>query len=142
MESSQQSLLKEARKQVAAVFIENLDPSIGQAFDTLSRIFQLDKQVVVKVALYFSKFHCFQELMSSIFTLLVVRGNQECHLRIKQLVEQASPVSMTQVSRCFTSLDFHLWFRIMLRRSLNFAFSLRQLSTSLHMFPRKNKLLQ
>lgn len=44
--------------------MENLDPSVGQAFETLARIFQLEKLTVVRV--YFSSGYKF--LLSSMLS--------------------------------------------------------------------------
>nr|CDS19281.1 phosphatidylinositol 3 and 4 kinase [Echinococcus granulosus] len=81
--STNLSILREAKRQIAQVLIEHLDPSVGQAFETLARIFQLEKLTVVR------------ELTLPLFILLVVKGTQESHLRIKQLVEQSPGLTST-----------------------------------------------
>ncbi|VDK33753.1 unnamed protein product [Taenia asiatica] len=81
--STNLSILREAKQQIAQVLVEHLDPSVGQAFETLARIFQLEKLTIVR------------ELTSPLFILLVVRGTQESHLRIKQLIEQSPGLTST-----------------------------------------------
>ncbi|BHF69185.1 hypothetical protein SprV_0301222800 [Sparganum proliferum] len=73
--SSTLSILRDARKPIAEVLVRHLDPTVSQAFDIVARVFQVEKRLAVR------------ELMAATFTYLVVRGTQESHLRIRQLVE-------------------------------------------------------
>uniref|UniRef100_A0A0X3Q239 Serine/threonine-protein kinase ATR n=1 Tax=Schistocephalus solidus TaxID=70667 RepID=A0A0X3Q239_SCHSO len=68
-------ILRDARKPIAEVLVRHLDPTVSQAFDIVARIFQVEKRLAVR------------ELMAATFTYLVVKGTQESHLRIRQLVE-------------------------------------------------------
>ncbi|VDN33500.1 unnamed protein product [Dibothriocephalus latus] len=82
--SSTLSILRDARKPIAEVLVRHLDPTVSQAFDIVARIFQVEKRLAVR------------ELMSATFTYLVVRGTQESHLRIRQLVELGTWLSSCQ----------------------------------------------
>ncbi|CAH8869939.1 unnamed protein product [Trichobilharzia szidati] len=62
--------------QLAQVIVEHMDQSVFQTMESLSRLFRVEKRILIK------------ELIAALFIALVLRGNQESHLRIKQLVSE------------------------------------------------------
>ncbi|CAH8587334.1 unnamed protein product [Schistosoma turkestanicum] len=62
--------------QLAQVVVEHMDQSLSQAMESLSRLFRVDKKILLK------------ELIPALFIALVIRGNQESHLRIRQLISE------------------------------------------------------
>ncbi|VDD83999.1 unnamed protein product [Mesocestoides corti] len=84
LDSTTAFLLRNAKRQIARVLVEHLDPSVSQAFETVARIFRLDK------------LHVIRELTGPVFTFLVIKGTQESHMRIRELVELSSCLTSTQ----------------------------------------------
>ncbi|CAH8638984.1 unnamed protein product [Schistosoma mattheei] len=62
--------------QLAQIIVEHMDQSLCQAMESLSRLFRIDKKIL------------FKELIAALFITLVIRGNQESHLRIRQLISE------------------------------------------------------
>ncbi|XP_018655277.1 putative phosphatidylinositol 3-and 4-kinase [Schistosoma mansoni] len=62
--------------QLAQIIVEHMDQSLCQAMESLSRLFRVDKKIL------------FKELIAALFITLVIRGNQESHLRIRQLISE------------------------------------------------------
>ncbi|KAF6780373.1 hypothetical protein AHF37_00127 [Paragonimus kellicotti] len=65
--------LRLCRDKVALVVADHMEQVVTPAIDCLARLFQLDKTV---------------ELVSPLFIALMLRGNQESHLQIRQLVAE------------------------------------------------------
>ncbi|CAH8675793.1 unnamed protein product [Schistosoma haematobium] len=62
--------------QLAQIIVAHMDQSLCQAMESLSRLFRIDKKIL------------FKELIAALFITLVIRGNQESHLRIRQLISE------------------------------------------------------
>ncbi|TGZ62758.1 hypothetical protein CRM22_007276 [Opisthorchis felineus] len=69
-------VLRLARDRLAQVVADHVDQPVKQLIDCLSRLFQLNKADI------------FKELISPLFIALVLRGNQESHVQIRQLVAE------------------------------------------------------
>ncbi|CAH8669217.1 unnamed protein product [Heterobilharzia americana] len=69
-------VLRLSDHQLAQVIVEHMDQSVFQTMESLSRLFRVEKRVLYK------------ELIAALFIALVLRGNQESHLRIRQLISE------------------------------------------------------
>ncbi|KAF7257122.1 hypothetical protein EG68_06073 [Paragonimus skrjabini miyazakii] len=76
--------LRLCRDKLAMVVADYMEQSVTPVIDCLARLFQLDKTIV------------FKELVSPLFIALVLRGNQESHLQIRQLVIEVPYVRPSQ----------------------------------------------
>ncbi|KAF8560578.1 hypothetical protein P879_05106 [Paragonimus westermani] len=76
--------LRLCRDKLALVVADHMEQAVTPAIDCVARLFRLDKTVV------------FKELVSSLFIALVLRGNQESHLQIRQLVTEVPHIRPDQ----------------------------------------------
>ncbi|KAH8868249.1 Serine/threonine-protein kinase ATR [Schistosoma japonicum] len=77
-------VLRLSDHQLAQVVVKHMNQSLSQAIESLSRLFRVKKKILLK------------ELITALFIALVIRGNQESHLRIRQLISEVPGLNNKQ----------------------------------------------